>query len=286
MRLGTILLLLAAALPAACEGPYFVTYSHQMEEPGNLEIALEQVAGAPRAGDAFVGSLLELEYGVKAWWTTEVYFEGQGTWGQGALFTGFRIENRFRPWMGEHRINPVLYVEFEDLNGADRSFKEIVGHDSVDDQLTPNAEARRERKREIETKLILSSNARGWNIAGNLTGEKNLTNEPWDFGYAIGVSRPLALAAAPGPCSFCRENFSAGVELFGGLGTWHEFGLKGTSHYIAPLFAWELPSGGKLALSPAFGLNGNSHGVLIRFGLFYEVEQAGRRVSQLFRGRR
>jgi hypothetical protein len=286
MRHATILLLLASGLLSAGEGPYFVTYSDQMEEPGNLEIGLEQVAGSPRAGNAFVGSLLELEYGVKTWWTTEVYLEGQGTLGEGALFTGYRIENRFRPWMGEHLINPVLYVEFEDMNGADKMLKEIVGHDSIGDQLTPNAEARRERKREIETKLILSSNVRGWNIAGNLIGEKNLTGEPWEFGYAIGVSRPLALAAASAACVFCRENFSAGVELFGGLGTRHEFGLAGTSHYIAPVLAWELPSGGKLALSPAFGLNGNSYGVLVRFGVFYEVEQAGRAVASLFRGRR
>jgi hypothetical protein len=274
----SIFLLLSACLLAAAEGPYFVTYTHQMEEPGNLEIGLEQVAGAPRAGSPFVGALVEFEYGVKTWWTTEVYLEGQGTVGQGVLFTGYRIENRWRPWLGEHRINPVLYVEYEDLNGADKTFKEVVGHDAADDQLTPNAEARREHEREIETKLILSGNARGWNIAVNLIGVKNLRAEPWEFGYAAGASRPLALAASPGPCTFCRENFSAGVELFGGLGTWREFGLHGASHYLAPVIAWELPSGPKLAFSPAFGLNGNSHGVLFRFGVFYEVEQIfGRR---------
>jgi hypothetical protein len=35
-------------------------------------------------------------------------------------------------------------------------------------------------------------------------------------------------------------------------------------------------------VSPAFGLNGNSHGVLVRFAISYEMAQVGR----LFRGQR
>ena len=89
-----------------------------MEEPGNLEVAFDQVAGK-----SFLSSIMEPECGVRTWWTTEFYLDGQATGGQGALFTGWRIENRFRPWMGEHRINPVLYVEFEDIKGADKSLK-------------------------------------------------------------------------------------------------------------------------------------------------------------------
>jgi hypothetical protein len=276
--------LLASATLAADESPYFVTYTHQMEEPGNLEIAANQVAGAPEGGNGFLGSLVEFEYGVKTWWTSEFYLSGQGTRGEGALFTGYRFENRFRPIMGEHWINPVLYIEFADLNGADKSLKEIVGHDSAEDQLTPNAEARLERKRELETKLILSSNYRGWNIAENLIAEKNLANQPWEFGYAAGVSRPLRMAASPDPCTLCRENFQVGVEVFGGLGTWHQFGLRDTSHYLAPAIAWALPNGPTLKISPAFGLNGNSYRTLVRFAVAYEVNQIGRSVARLFHG--
>lgn len=279
-------ILIASAALAAAESPYFVTYTHQMEEPGNLEIALDQVAGAPKGGNGFLGSLLELEYGVKTWWTSEFYASGQGTNGQGALFTGYRFENRFRPLMREHWINPVLYFEFADLNGADKSMKEVVGHDSFADQLEPNSEARLERKRELETKLILSSNFRGWNIAENLIAEKDLRHEPWEFGYAFGVSRPLGLAASPDQCTLCRENFQVGVEVFGGLGTWNRFGLRDTSHYIAPAVAWDLPRGPTLRISPAIGINGNSHCALVRFGVSYEVEQIGRSVAGLFRGTR
>jgi hypothetical protein len=47
------------------------------------------------------------------------------------------------------------------------------------DFLGPVAEARQEKKREVELKSILSSDAMGWNFSENLIFEKNLTNSPW-----------------------------------------------------------------------------------------------------------
>jgi hypothetical protein len=277
MQMKCILLTLFAAAAAWCaEPPYFVTYSHQLEEPGNLEVASNQVLGNPKGGNSFMSSLLELEYGVKGWWTTELYLSGQSTAHEGSLFTGYRWENRFRPLMREHWINPVLYVEFANTNGADKSLREIVGHDGVADALEPNSETRLEKESEFETRLILSSNFKGWNLSENIIAEKNLANEPWEFGYAVGVSRPLALSASPEPCNFCRENFRAGVELYGGLGTRHEFGLHGTSHYIAPAISWRIPNGPVLSFSSGIGLNDNSYGILPRFTVAYEINQFGR----------
>jgi len=69
---------------------------------------------------------------------------------------------------GEHWINPVLYVELENITGADKSLLEVVGHDGKDDLLSPNAEAHRGKKREVEAKLILSSYYKGWTIVENL----------------------------------------------------------------------------------------------------------------------
>jgi hypothetical protein len=258
------------------EGPYFITYSHNMEEPGNLEVSFDQVVGNPRPGNTFLGSNMELEYGLKGWWTTELYLDGQTTANESTLFTGYRFENRFRPLMHEHWINPVLYVEYENINGADKTLREIVGHDGIADLVAPNSEARREHLHEIETKLILSSNFKGWNVSENIIAEKNLNNNPWEFGYAVGVSRPLALAASAKQCSLCRENLLAGVELYGGLGTRREFGLHDTSHYLAPTLAWQLPNGPVLGISPGFGLNGNSAGFLLRFTVSYEIEQFAR----------
>ncbi len=280
---AVLLAALFALSLSAGERPYFITYNHHMEEPGSLEISLNPVLGAPRTAPSFAGAWTEFEYGAKGWWTTELYLDGQATRGEASVFTGYRWENRFRPLMREHWINPVLYVEFEDLNGADKTLKDVVGHDSVDGFVTPNRKALLERKREIETKLIFSSNVKGWNLAENFIAEKNLANGPWEFGYAAGVSRPLALAAKPQACSFCRENFAAGIELYGGLGDWRRFGFPGTSHYLAPVLAWELANGASFRISPSFGLSNNSHPLLLRFGVSYEFSNFGKGVRQWLR---
>jgi hypothetical protein len=271
-----VLLLLASPLlmpsKSCAQENYFVTYTHHMEEPGNLEFATKSVSGFPGAGNAFWGNAVEMEYGVKTWWTSELYLDSQTTANESSVFTGFRLENRFRPLLQEHWINPVLYAEFEDINSADKALLEVVGHDGIADFLTRND--RSEKKREVELKLILSSNFKGWNVAENMIAEKNIAGEPWEFGYAVAVSRPLSLAASPKECRFCRENFAAGAELYGGLGDRYSFGLHDTSHYFAPTIAWRLPSGPTFSISPAAGLNSNSHGFLLRFGVAYEINQA------------
>src|SRR5580704_4991350 len=195
---------------AAQEPPYLVTYSDALEEPGNLEIAVKGVQAAPKNANAFSGATLELEYGAKGWWTTEVYLSGQTTQNDSTVFTGFRWENRVRPLLRQHFINPLLYMEYEDVNGADRSFLEITGHHSTSDLQLTNAQARKTVERSMELKLILSSDVKGWNISENFIAEKNLSNEPWEFGYALGTSRALASKASARSCVFCRQNFAAG----------------------------------------------------------------------------
>ena len=274
MRVTRYLLAFALlAVPVfAQERPYFVTYSHEMEEPGNLEIEMFNVVGTPSGGNRFLGSNIEFEYGVKTWWTSEFYLDGQSTAHDSTVFTGFRWENRFRPLQGEHWINPVLYAEFEDISG-DKTLKEIVGHDGVPDFADSNAIAHAEKEREIELKLILGSNFRGWNISENILAEKNLANEPWEFGYAWGVSRPLKLAASAHRCVFCAERFQVGMEMYGGLGDRYSFGTGQTSHYAGPTINWSSPGGITLSFSPQFGLNDYSISRLYRFGISYEIEQ-------------
>ena len=276
------LLMLFASPARGQESPYIVTYDHYLEEPGNLEVEYLSTFGVQHAGNDFHAFWTELEYGVTGWWTTELYLDGQTTFGDSTIFTGLRWENRFRPLQHEHFINPILYVEYENKNGADKILKEVEGHDVASDFLAPNAIARKEHAHELEFKLILSSTFKGWNFSENAIASKNLSNNPWEFGYALGASRPLKLAASSKRCSFCPQNFAAGIEMYGGLGDRHSFGLKDTSHYLAPVAAWNLPSGWTLRASPGFGLNGNSHGFLLRWGLSYEISGFGERVSRLF----
>lgn len=272
-------------LAQAQESPYFVAYDHYLEEPGNLEIEYFSTFGTERGGNDFHSFWTEFEYGVTAWWTTEVYLEGQSTFGDSTLFTGTRWENRFRPLKREHFINPILYIEYEHKSAADKILKEGEGHDVEADFLTPNAEARRDISNEVELKLILSSTFKGWNFTQNTLAAKDLSNSPWEFGYALGASRPLALKASAKRCTLCPQNFVAGAEMYGGLGDRYHFGLHDTSHYLAPVLGWNLPSGWTLRLSPGFGLNDNSHQFLLRWGVSREITGFGSMVARLFRGR-
>ena len=284
------LFLAAFTVPApalrAQENPYIVTYDHYLEEPRNLEIEYFSTFGTQRNANDFHAFWAELEYGATAWWTTELYFAGQATFHASTLFTGFRWENRIRPLQREHFVNPLLYFELESKNGADKILKEVEGHDGEADFLTPNSQARREHIHEVELRLILSSTVKGWNVSENFLAGKDLANHPWEFGYALGASRPLALKAAAARCSFCPQNFIAGVEIYGGLGDRYSFGLRDTSHYLAPAVAWNLPSGWTLRVSPGFGLNDHSHRFLLRWGVSREISGFGEMVSHVFRGRR
>jgi hypothetical protein len=278
--------LLFLAVPAQSqESPYFVTYDHDLEEPGSLELEYSSTFGTQRGGNDFHAFWGEFEYGATAWWTTEFYLDAQTTFNDSTILTGFRWENRVRILQREHFINPVLYMEYEHISGADKILKEIEGHDVEADTADPNALARQEHKNELELKLLLSKTLKGWNIAENTLAAKNLSNSPWEFGYAIGASRPLALKASAQRCSFCSENFTAGLEMYGGLGDRHSLGLHDTSHYLAPVVAWNLPSSWTLRLSPGFGLNDNSYRFLLRWGVAREFSGFGSVVARVFRGR-
>ncbi len=269
-----------AAGAAAQEKPYFVTYSHDLEEPGNLEIETKTALGKPDGGNHFGALATEFEYGARAWWTTELYLTGQSTANESTIPTGFRWENRFRPLMNEHWINPVLYLEYEN-NAADKTMLEVVGHDGQDDLADPNGEARKEVEHEGEMKLILSSNFRDWNISENFIAEKNFAHEPWEFGYAVGASRPLKTALSLRQCTFCLEKVTAGVEAYGGLGDTWDLSMSETSHYIAPTVGWDMPARMRLSFSPGFGLTDTSLDRVYRVGFAYEMPQFG----SMFRGR-
>lgn len=272
-----VLIIAAAAAPASAqERAYFVTYDHYLEEKGNLEIAVATTTGLPkRAQHAYTAPWLELEYGVTGWWTAELYLEGVTTRGDGNAFTGWRFENRFRPLQNEHRVNPVIYVEYESVNEASRIQKEIVGAGGL--EFEPIDELKVEHEHELEGKLILSSAFRGWNVAENFIVEKNFSeDEGLEFGYAFGVSRALGTLASATPCRLCRENFRLGAELYGGLGSTEGFERSEQRHYVAPVVSWTLGSRTSLKASAGFGLTSTSDRYLVRLGFSYEFPVGGR----------
>lgn len=276
--LASLALVAVSAAPAAAqEPPYFVTYNHYLEEPGNLEIALASTSGLPRADGAYTAPWLELEYGMRGWWTTELYLEGVTTSRDGSGFAGWRWENRFRPLAGEHLFNPVLYLEYEHTSEASRIQKEIVGSGPID--FEPISVLRRDVSHELEGKLIVSSSVRNWNIAENVIFEKNLSlNEGLEFGYSVGVSRPLGGLASGAACRFCRENFAVGVEAYGGMGsTVDGLRLVESRHFVAPVVAWHVSDRSTLRGSVGFGVTEVSDPYLIRLAWSYELPVRGGR---------
>ncbi len=266
---------------SAQESPFFVTYTHHMEEPGNLEVETSVTSGIPRSGQRFYAApYMEMEYGVTAQWTSELYLESDSAWADSTVFTGWRIENRYKPLKREHWINPVLYLEYENVNEASRIQKEIEG--GGPDLASSHRELRGEHAHELETKLILSSDYRDWNISENFIATKNLSeSEGVEFGYAFGVARPLARLASGADCRFCRENFIVGAEMYGGLGSTLGFTPHGSAHYVAPVVSWTITDNSSLRFSTGFGLTDQSNPVLIRFGYSYELQGFGSRISQL-----
>jgi hypothetical protein len=259
----------------AQERPYFVTYDHYLEEPGNLEIAVATTTGVPKNGNAvYTAPWIELEYGVTGWWTAELYLEGVTTTRDGSGFTGWRWENRFRPLESEHVLNPVLYVEYESINEASRIQKEVVGTGGL--SFGPIADLRQTVAHELEGKLILSSTFGSWNLAENVIVEKNLSAaEGFEYGYSVGVSRALGTLASGTSCRFCAENFVVGAEAYGGLGTSLERSLSDTRQFVAPVIGWHVSANTTLKASVGFGLTEASDRYLVRVGYSYELQTRG-----------
>jgi hypothetical protein len=252
------------------ERPYFVTYDDHVEKRGELELSLVTTTGDVRnEATRYYAPWMELEYGVTSWWTSELYIEGASFVGDGSAFTGWRLENRFRPLKGDHLLNPVLYVEFEDVNDASRIQTEVVGRGPL--PFAPIGDLTEGRNRELEGRLILSSSFGRWNVSENLVVEKNLSEEEGvEFGYTVGVARSFGSGLET--CRFCPSAFIASVEAYGGLGTTASDATGSLQQYIAPVFSWHVTPGSLFRASIGFGLTSASDRYLVRVGYSFELD--------------
>jgi hypothetical protein len=249
---GALLLVGAADSARAQERPYFVVYNDHLEKPRELELAVLSTLGDPKDGAArYFAPWIELEYGVMRKWTAELYLEGASTHHDGSAFTGWRIENRYRPFDGDHIVNPVLYVEYESISEASRIQKEIVGEGAVSREPIRNLDE--QPAHELEGRLILSTDLTKWNFSENLILEKNLSvAEGVEFGYAAAVSRHIG-------------QFYAGVEVYGGLGATVAQSVE-TRQFIAPVVSWRATRASLFKVSVGFGVTDASERYLFRVG--------------------
>jgi len=239
------------------ERPYFVVYNDHLEKKGELEVALLSTLGDPKNDAArYFAPWIELEYGVMRKWTAELYLEGASITHNDSAFTGWRLESRFRPFDGDHLVNPVLYVEYESISEASRIQKEIVGEGAPSPE--PIRVLDEEHAHELEGRLILSTDRGKWNFSENLILEKNLSaDEGVEFGYGAAVSRRF-------------RQFHAGVEVYGGLGA-TVAASEETRHFIAPVFAWHVTPGSLFKVSMGFGVTEASERYLFRVGYSIDV---------------
>src|SRR5262249_54130541 len=66
------------------------------------------------------------------------------------------------------------YVEYENISDADKTIKEVEGHDVAADNAPPNSILKQVHNHELEFKLILSRDFHGWNFAVNPLATKGL----------------------------------------------------------------------------------------------------------------
>jgi len=191
---GLAALLLLTSSAWAGNDIYFVTYNHHIEK-GETELMIMTDFTEPAERTGAVGfyqsNMIELEYGVTGQWATELMLEGFFDFTHKAgKFTGFRLENRYRLYKEKNRgINPVLYMEYEDLDPATRFKMEVSGRE--DDKGDPG-ELEGKRERILETRLILSRDFGPYNIAFNWINETDTRRGGFtDFGYALGIRRIL-----------------------------------------------------------------------------------------------
>jgi hypothetical protein len=272
---------LAGALAHAQDEPYFVTYSHELEDAGTLGIETKAAVGKPEGGNQYGASTFELEYGVLSRWQTELYLDGQATGQDSAVFTGFRFENRIRPLLRNLPVNPAIEIEYENLTGADKTMIDVVGHDDDDDLVPPNRSLSMMHQHELELRLILGSNWRNWNISENFISEKDFGHAPWEFGYAVAVSRPFRSGSAEKKCIWCVDKLTGGLEAYGGLGDSWQLTMRDTSHYLAPLIGWQLPRDTRLNFSVGIGNGSPSLDIFYRVGLSVDFDNFGARFLHL-----
>jgi len=96
LLIAALLVLATCQTATTQEDPYFVTDHHHLPDAGALGLANYSVLGAPGQGNGFLGSQMEFEYRMTKWWSTQVQLDGQTTFHDSTVFTGYSWTNKFK----------------------------------------------------------------------------------------------------------------------------------------------------------------------------------------------
>jgi hypothetical protein len=262
----------------------FVLYDHHTDEQGETEFnAFGDFSNARSGEPRYDAQLFEIERALTDRWEAALYLEGDKIDGEGYLFAGWRLESRYRLFEYGAFLNPVLYVEYENLDPDHKYLLDVTGRTD-----TPEGPDRTEH--EIESKLIVGHDITSkFDVAFNWVNETNLDTGRWEFGYALGFNYALVGEAnheaeehehAPHGRSehasgWAIKEIKLGGELYGGLGD-STLGLtldpNVTQQYAGLNLKTEWSNGLHLMVGGAAGLTKDSERGLLRLMLGYEFE--------------
>ncbi|MBI1977392.1 MAG: hypothetical protein HYS55_01415 [Candidatus Omnitrophica bacterium] len=237
------------------DGGYLTTYSHHIKRR-ELEVMVMNDFTFPskphhEEGERnYFSHMVEVEYAPFSQLALEFmteWFEDVGK--KDTKFTGFRYEARYRLFKQEVPLNPMVYVEYEDLDPETRYKMEVSGwvrppyEDSAETTHPESSEVNRERI--IETRVILSQDfLKHWNVAFNWINETDTSDGVTAFGYTTGVSYQFHThheehGEHSHLSSHHRPFFSlasVALELTGAFGDTKDFGLEPSrqEHYVQP----------------------------------------------------
>lgn len=240
----TATLLLLPSVAHAGNGANFVLYDHHTAEAGEMEVMVMHDFGAEPDGKRYTSQMVEFELGITDKWTSEFMIESQESGTGNYLFTGFRLENRYRFFKYGTFLNPVLYVEYEDLSEQTKYLMEVSGREDATEHIRA-----RPRERVLETRFILGQDITDQiDVAFNWLNESDMDTGVTSFGYAVGIGyKP----------DFGGRGVKLAIEIYGGLGNSEDgFTVDGavTQHYLAPNFMipfgrWMVKFGGAVGLT-------------------------------------
>lgn len=244
---------------------YITTYNHHIYK-GEFEVMLmndfTSPSGPKRRNDGhenYFSQMLEIEYAPTSQLAFEFMAEAFEDIGTGdSRFTGFRYEARYRLFEEEVPLNPVLYVEYEDLHVATRYKMEVSGW--VEPPFEEE-EGDSDRESILESRLILSEDFGRWNVAFNWINESDLNAGEAAFGYSLGALYRLPQhseeghAHHTGNTKFMRPTTLA-FELFGALGDTNKFDLRPSrqEHYFQPSVMFHVGENSMFSIGAGIGL--------------------------------
>ncbi len=210
LALACTVLMASTSLALADRRAYGVTYEAVTAPQGELDVETwstfspqGEVDGGPSSRG--MREMVEIEYGITDHWDVAVYnmldviTSGETKSG----YAGLKLETRYRPSdRGEWPIDPVFYVEFQELFRGDA-------------------------RQKYEAKLILAKDFGDVNIAANVALEEERTTDPaWntEIEYAFGTSYAFSPA------------WIVGAEIFGKAEK--DEGNLSSRNWVGPALSW------------------------------------------------